>query len=118
MSGHMKGPWEFGAGGDTSNFAARLQVRPKGEFPHGLWIADCGGNEANARLIAAAPAMAIALKLIELKLARFEVSPVGILVEFCFDGLRHVFSGDWCSTITGCGWDKCRAAIAKAEGKS
>ena len=37
-------------------------VRPKGEYPHGLWIADCGrfGDEEarhNCKLIAKAPTM-------------------------------------------------------------
>ena len=94
MSKHTTGPWEAGInpkwilGG--SNFHV---VRPKEEFPHGLWVADCGrpGDdeaEANARLIAAAPDLLRALK---------------DMVDF-FDGYQ------------GMKFIHCKEAIAKAEG--
>jgi hypothetical protein len=60
------GPWEAGSNpkGIGSN---DWVVRPRGEFPHGEWIADVGygstdpERRANARLIAAAPEMCDAL---------------------------------------------------------
>lgn len=58
-------PWEWGQRTDDGStapptFTARdITVRPKGEHPHGSWIADCGRwhdseGEANAALIVAA----------------------------------------------------------------
>ncbi|PWC57820.1 hypothetical protein TSH7_25070 [Azospirillum sp. TSH7] len=58
MLKHTSGPWEAGHN-DKGGYSNSMVVRPKGEFPHGLWIADCGCGDdesrANARLIAAAP---------------------------------------------------------------
>ena len=60
---HTPGPWALGqnpAAIESGSFSNMLVVRPEGEFPHGLWVADCGNHYdpehlANARLIAAAP---------------------------------------------------------------
>lgn len=70
--------------------------------------------EANAHLIAAAPAMALVLDLLRLKLARFEPG------EFCFNGLCYSISlpNDWVALIDVIGWDSARAAIAKAYGET
>jgi hypothetical protein len=53
------GPWEYGVN-SQGYFSNEVVIRPKGQFPHGLWIADCGSRadkerNANACLIAAAP---------------------------------------------------------------
>ena len=66
---HTPGPWALGqnpAAIESGSFSNMLVVRPEGEFPHGLWVADCGNHYdpehlANARLIAAAPDMLEAL---------------------------------------------------------
>jgi hypothetical protein len=59
MSEHTAGPWAWGVN-PKGNYTNELVVRPAGEFPQGLWIADVGSSgdperEANACLIAAAP---------------------------------------------------------------
>lgn len=80
---HTPGPWEAGTNPkynpdrNPSNFYV---VRPKGEFPHGGWIADCGypydeEREANAYLIAAAPELLEALEWAERALAPFSKEP-------------------------------------------
>ncbi len=74
-------------------------------------------QEANARLIADAPAMHLALEMISVGVARIERS--GRFREFCFGGLRYGMSDDsWTRLIAVIGWDRARAAIAKAEGQS
>ncbi len=65
MTEHTPGPWEVSINPDWtphSKWAVsrEITIRPAGEHPHGLWIADCGlsvndKDMANARLIAAAP---------------------------------------------------------------
>ena len=56
---HTRGPWEAGEN-PKGVYTNEVVVRPRGEFPHGIWVADCGPSSdkevwANARLIAAAP---------------------------------------------------------------
>jgi hypothetical protein len=73
---------------------------------------DVGIDEAyaNARLIAAAPAMEIALKLLSLGLARFAPDTS----EFCFGGLRYglpVEGFSWNEIVNLIGWDEARKAI-------
>jgi hypothetical protein len=70
-----------------------------------------GPSEEDKHLITAAPAMELALKLIEIGAARIERS--GSLSEFCFDGIRYVMNGDWNALIGVIGWDR---AQAKATG--
>ena len=52
--------WEYGEN-PNGMYTNEIVVRPEGEFPHGLWVADCGPNTpenvSKARLIAAAPEM-------------------------------------------------------------
>lgn len=69
-------------------------------------------RDANARLIADAPAMKLALDAVAAGVARVEGG------EFCFNGLRYsVHDGDWSGSFTAFGlWDKLPAAIAKAKG--
>jgi hypothetical protein len=67
---------------------------------------------ANATLIASAPAMDIALRLLTHGLARIERN--GTLIEFCFDGMRHIFDGDWTVLIQSIGWNKAHDAITDA----
>lgn len=66
---HTPGPWESGLN-PKGGYSNGVVVRPAGEFPHGLWIADCGCDAdderiANAKLIAAAPEMLLALKTVD-----------------------------------------------------
>ncbi len=59
------GPWEVSINPkwtphDEWAISREITIRPVGEHPHGLWVADCGlsvdpEHMANARLIAAAP---------------------------------------------------------------
>lgn len=71
----------------------------------------------NARLIAAAPAMELALRMISLGIASIKGSTPRF-AEFCFDGLRYSMTdGDWNGVIGVIGWDRCEAAIAKAGGR-
>ena len=64
LSAAYPGPWEHGPNptwNPERGPSGGLVVRPAGEFPHGEWIADCGlpsepTRQANAALIAAAPA--------------------------------------------------------------
>lgn len=73
-------------------------------------------QEANARLIASAPAMELALRMVSAGIARIERSQTSPLVEFCFAGLRYVVSGgDWHGLIRTIGWKDCVEAAAKAE---
>ncbi len=66
-------------------------------------------EEADARLIAAAPAQAIIIDLVRLGLGRFE------RFEFCFGGLRYCHREDWPGLVDAIGWDNAHAAIAKAK---
>ncbi len=73
---HTPGPWEFDLNPkwqSENGMSCELVVRPQGEFPHGLWIADCGlsvdpEHVANARLIASAPDLLAALEEATLRL--------------------------------------------------
>lgn len=57
--------WQYGPNPKAKHpeeFSRGLVIRQKGEFPHGEWVADVGSpncpcRKANARLIAAAPAL-------------------------------------------------------------
>lgn len=112
---HTPGPWHaagFCIRDEHDHDIAIVESETKWNPP----FAD-GEAEANARLIAAAPAMALLLKLLSYGLARFEVSKTAPLCEFCFDGLRYVWIGDYERTLNAIGWDKAEAAIAKAEGR-
>lgn len=73
-------------------------------------------RDANARLIADAPAMSICLEMISLGIARIERSKCGF-TEFCFDGIRYMTGENWAHTLKGIGWETARAAIAKAKGE-
>ncbi len=72
MTEFTPGPWEYGLNPKWQpeyGPSRELVIRPKGEFPHGLWIADCGlsvdpEHVANARLIATAPDLLAALEAI------------------------------------------------------
>jgi len=66
MTKHMPGPWRLSIHEVEDNPAQGLRVYGVGESD---WIADCGlpgdaPREANARLIAAAPALLAALRLL------------------------------------------------------
>lgn len=56
----------------------------------------------------------VALELIVLRLARIEHSADGF-TEFCFQGIRHVYDGEWVAVLAAIGWTNARAAITKAQ---
>lgn len=108
---HTPGPWHFrtfhedGIGGTNGLYnLTRVYVGSK-EAQSSIWIADCGDDTdaeriANARLIAAAPDLLAALKVI------------------CKDSTECKCHGEP-STVDGIQWDDiiaARAAIAKAGG--
>lgn len=77
-------------------------------------------NEANARLMASAPAMDLALSLIacgaaRIEPARGEPGQNGVRA-FCFDGSRYILDGDWNALLEVIGWDKAIAAVENAQG--
>lgn len=118
MGEHKPGPWYTDA-----DCGHEMVVDAKGQL-----VADCcvfakhastESNIANARLVAAAPANDLVLKLLEHGLARIERS--GQLVEFCFDGFRYSIDDAlirYSSWLDHIGWDRVRRAIAKAEGRA
>ena len=110
---HTAGPWRA-EGGNVYADVDRYYPRPVAHVGVPLERHDNRVDElmANARLIAAAPAMEMALDLIACGAARIERS--GRLVEFCFDGIRYSHNGDWGALIEVVGWDRARAAIARA----
>jgi len=98
---HTPGPWEFGIN-PRGGYSNGVVVRPAGEFPHGLWIADCGceydeERQANARLMASSPELLAACE----KADQF------------FDHLKN--SWEVCHH-TQAMMDQIKAAIAKATG--
>lgn len=69
-------------------------------------------DDANARLLAAAPAMNLILRLVQSGAARFDPSTR----EFCFNGLQFgATSREWTRILNAVGWDRARAALARAE---
>ena len=121
MSKHTPGPWEYNDPAKFNQVDGRFSytaVYARGNaFP---WrMAEVQGPDdkttiANARLIAAAPAMELALSMISCGVARIE--RCGRLEEFCFDGIRYCLNGDWNALFNVIGWNKAHAAIAKATG--
>lgn len=104
--GHIPGPWQFMVGDyvrEESTGIVICEIRKRG----------ISESEAHGNLIEAAPAMKLALDLICAGRARIERT--GKLMEFCFDGIRYCMNGDWNALISVVGWDKARAAIAKAH---
>lgn len=67
-------------------------------------------TEANATLIAAAPAMDLILSLIRHGVARIES------FELCFNGMRYSHNDDWNRVLSVIGWDVARAALSRARG--
>lgn len=117
MSKHTPGPWYWSNQYKTISGEFTWSLIGDG----GYGILSCDGEEnspqgfngeANARLIADAPAMELALRLISEGHARIERT--GSLREFCFGGIRYLMNGDWNSLMDVIGWDK---AIAKAMGE-
>lgn len=112
MSNHTPGPWYLNNDDETEDGTIDVisKRRPYICTVHSGAIP--GTTDANARLIAAAPAMDLALSMISCGVARIE--RCGRLEEFCFDGLRYCLNGDWNALFDVIGWEKARAAIAKA----
>lgn len=109
-SKHTPGPWNCAALPNIPLLSIYIYVDAEdGKEPKALPV-----TEGNARLIAAAPAMDLALSMIACGIARIERS--GRLEEFCFDGMRYCLNGDWNALFRAIGWDKARAAIARATG--
>lgn len=111
-SQHTPGPWKA----TWHNGGRFLSIR-SGEFVGVARVNTTNvDRDANARLIAAAPAMDMALEMIACGAARIE--RIGSLTEFCFDGIRYSHNGDWGAMMNVIGWGKARAAIAAATGES
>lgn len=114
MSGqHTPGPWAWLSRQKVLNSA---EGKILDHCPYeGMWFAryDDEEDEANARLIAAAPDHATALRLIISGKARWEPWD-DVRGEFCIGGLRYSTELDefGCPVVT----DHVRAVIAKAEG--
>jgi hypothetical protein len=112
ISEHTSGPWVYtldagGVCGIHGGHNAKAPVRI------GEVTADTQRQaEANARLIAAAPAQAIVLGLVQLGLMTLQEG------EAEFDGVMYWFDerqADWCvSVVNAIGWDTARAAIVTA----
>lgn len=115
---HTPGPWHVEDHHHRSHGASdviRVYAERTPDDPS-PWVADVGYGEADARLIASAPAQSLILDMLALGIARLERN--GPLVEFCFNGMRYVASDcDWREIIDVIGWDRARAAIAKATGQ-
>jgi hypothetical protein len=125
---HTSGPWIYGihdgsfyifcsddgmvADGHSDDIGiARMRGVGRGASP--------AEQEANAQLIAAAPAQDLILRMLSLGIARIERSSTTPLVEFCFGGLRYaVTGGDWNAVVGVVGWNRCLLAIEKAEKQS
>ena len=115
MESYTNGPWEASEHGDYTDYDSRCIVVLGDDCTIRVAVvlgADDLETNASARLIASAPAMDIALRLIADGHARIE--RCGNLREFCFDGIRYCMNGDWNALITVIGWEK---AIAKATGE-
>lgn len=109
---HTPGPWEL----MEDRAPGGLELGANGRAICEIWRRNNPETEeANARLIAQSPAMALALRLISDGYARIERS--GELREFCFSGMRYSMTSDWDwnRLMAVIGWDY---ALAKAEGKS
>lgn len=110
-AGHTPGPWHLSSkgdgrtyveGGDTADdIACLLMDHAQSE------------NNANARLIAAAPDMALMLDAIRFGVVDF-YRPTG---ELRFNGMLYAFhDNDWSRIVSILGRDELRAAIRKAGG--
>ena len=120
MSKHTPGPWRYQEGSDPYTHIVRA-----GETGLGRFVVQCGqsrngSEEANARLIAAAPEMLEALRPLANYLAILETmgGPSGGKGMNGDDHLWHVSSSAGDAVITFGDLQRARAAIAKAEGRS
>lgn len=113
MSRHTPGPWKVER--MTAGAFVAITANSKPRSIGTVMDRPDGSLDANARLLAAAPAMDIVLRMLSLGIARIERSATAPLVEFCFNGMRYSVGGDWNGTVGVIGWDRCRAVIAKAE---
>lgn len=100
------GPWHY-AGANT---VVALGGRPN--EPALVAKVSSAHEEADAQLMAQAPAMDLMLCLIRENIAWF--NPV--TGEFCFDSLRYTTEDrNWTGVLDIIGWDRARAALAKVE---
>lgn len=108
---HKPGPWEIGqyenitAGGETLLMCG--VALPSSNHPQRAEA------EANTRLAVAAPAMELLLHGAQLGVVNF----YHVTGEVRFGGLMYSASDrDWNKIVSMIGWDKLRAAIARANG--
>lgn len=74
-------------------------------------------DHPDANLMADAPAMLLALRMLELGVATMESRPFGKPVKvFVFDGVVHSCpsSGEWTKLLDRIGWNRARIAVASA----
>jgi hypothetical protein len=112
---HTPGPWKHYPARLVDSSLYKSQIQPPASEPcspgagYGLTKEQA---EANARLIAAAPAQAIILDLIQQGLMTLAEG------EAEFDGVMYWFDArqpDWRALVDGIGWDTARTAIAAAR---
>ena len=113
MSAHTPGPWECGRYHHVVLPVIDLPPSEGGGWAIAHVYGDNERRADNARLIAAAPAMSLALEMITAGVARIEFECSGQFVEFCFDGIRYSHNGDWNAMLDVIGWDRARAAVTK-----
>lgn len=98
---HTPGPWRTGEGEFQDQVFAEILIPPTRDDWGKALICETGGNEANARLIAAAPEMLEALRE---------------LFKHCV--MIHKHWGEGCNSKEASEAEaKCRAILAKIEGR-
>jgi formate-dependent phosphoribosylglycinamide formyltransferase (GAR transformylase) len=113
---HTPGPWIVRIHAATwgtytiQPFAERQETAEQGDQIDAL----AGEDEANVRLIAAAPAQRILLDLLRYGLTTLSDGDLEM------DGVVYAFDDaypDWTAVVNAIGWAKATAAIAKATGQ-
>ncbi len=76
-------------------------------------------DHPDANLMADAPAMLLALRMLELGVATLQAAPLSRVPVFTFEGVGHFFpsSGDWTKLFDLIGWNRARAAVDAALAK-
>lgn len=110
MTSPTKGPWRVRGNGDTLCVVDQESAYIVDRFVLGGHSYE--EKQANAKLIAEAPAMTIVLDLIRLGLGHFDGC------HFVVDGVRFADTGDYNYLMEWINWDYARGLIAQKEGRS